>query len=248
MNIKFEIKLIKENCSCPGIYVIKNSINGKVYVGKSRNCYNRLNQHLYDIRNLERNYNENPHLLNAVNKYGIENFDYYLVEKFEKNLDYKELEKLLSEKELYWMKELDSLNREKGYNLRYDSEGKCYCSEETSQKITNRLKQEWKSGIRDNHSDKLKEYWKNCGEERKKQQSTIMSKNKMKYIYIIYDSDGNLITENGNYNTLKELNLHKAATSAFSRKKCDEVVCKKYKIIRQKIDKDIVQPSEKSLE
>ena len=28
----------------------------------SRNCYNRLNQHLYDIRNLERNHNENPHL------------------------------------------------------------------------------------------------------------------------------------------------------------------------------------------
>lgn len=40
------------------------------------------------------------------------------------------------------MKELDSLNREKGYNLRYDSQGKCYVSEETSKKITNRLKQE----------------------------------------------------------------------------------------------------------
>ena len=52
MNIKFEIKLIKENCSCPGIYVIKNSINAKVYLGKSRNCYNKLNQHLYEIRTL----------------------------------------------------------------------------------------------------------------------------------------------------------------------------------------------------
>ena len=29
------------------------------------------------------------------------------------------------------MKELDSLNPEKGYNLRYDSEGKCYVSNET---------------------------------------------------------------------------------------------------------------------
>ena len=141
-----------------------------------------------------------------------------------------------------------SLNREKGYNLRYDSEGKCYCSKETSQKITNRLKKEWKSGIRDGHSDKLKEYWENCGEERKKQQSEIMSKNKTKYIYIIYDPNGKLITENGNYNTLKELNLHNAAPSMFSRKKCDEVICKKYKIIRKKINKDIVQPNEKSLE
>lgn len=247
MNIKFEIKLIKENCSCPGIYVIKNSINGKIYVGKSKNCYHRLNQHLYDIKTPERNYNENVHLLNAINKYGIENFDYYLVEKFDES-DVEKLEKLLSERELYWMKELDSLNREKGYNLRYDSEGKCYCSKETSQKITNRLKKEWESGIRDGHSDKLKEYWENCGEERKKQQSEIMSKNKTKYIYIIYDPNGKLITENGNYNTLKELNLHNAAPSMFSRKKCDEVICKKYKIIRKKINKDIVQPNEKSLE
>lgn len=248
MNIKNEIELIKENCNCPGIYVIKNSINGKIYVGKSKNCYKRLNQHLYDIRTLERNYNENPHLLSAINKYGIENFDYYLVEKFDKNLECPELEKLLYEKELYWMKELDSLNKEKGYNLRYDSEGKCYCSEETSKKITNRLKKEWESGIRDKHSDKLKEYWETCGDERKKQQSKIMSKNKTKYIYIIYDPDGNLITENGNYDTLKKINLHKAAPSAFSKKKCDEVICKKYKIIRKKINKDIVQPIEKSVE
>ena len=205
------------------------------------------NQHLYDIKTPERNYNENVHLLNAINKYGIENFDYYLIEKFDES-DVEKLEKLLSERELYWMKELDSLNREKGYNLRYDSEGKCYCSKETSQKITNRLKKEWESGIRDGHSDKLKEYWENCGEERKKQQSEIMSKNKTKYIYIIYDPNGKLITENGNYNTLKELNLHNAAPSMFSRKKCDEVICKKYKIIRKKINKDIVQPNEKSLE
>ena len=28
------MKIIKENYNCPGIYVIKNSINGKVYVRK----------------------------------------------------------------------------------------------------------------------------------------------------------------------------------------------------------------------
>ena len=36
------MKINKENCNCPGIYVIKNLINGKVYVGKSKNCYKRL--------------------------------------------------------------------------------------------------------------------------------------------------------------------------------------------------------------
>lgn len=91
------------------------------------------------------------------------------------------------------MKELDSLNREKGYNLRYDSEGKCFCSSETSEKISNRLKKEWESGIRDGHSEKMKDYWNN-NEERKEQQRKIMSKNKTKYLYTIYNPEGELIT------------------------------------------------------
>ena len=162
------MKIIKENCNCPGIYVIKNLINGKIYVGKSKNCYKRLHQHLSDINIDSRNYNENPHLLNAFKKYGSDNFDYYIVEKFNEENE-EILEKLLAERELYWMKELDSLNKEKGYNLRYDSDGKCFCSQETSEKISNRLKKEWESGIRDGHSDKMKDYWEN-NEERKEQQ------------------------------------------------------------------------------
>ena len=59
-----------------------------------------------------------------------------------------EEDKILSERELHWMKQLDSLNRDKGYNLRYDSDTKCYCSEETKKKISNRIKQEFKDGIR----------------------------------------------------------------------------------------------------
>lgn len=38
------------------------------------------------------------------------------------------------------MKELDSLNPEKGYNLRWDSQGKCFCSKETKEKIGIRAK------------------------------------------------------------------------------------------------------------
>lgn len=236
------MKIIKENCDCSGIYVIKNLINGKIYVGKSKNCYKRLHQHLSDIKIESRNYNENPHLLNAFKKYGSDNFDYYIIEKF--NEENKEiLEKLLKERELYWMKELDSLNKEKGYNLRYDSEGKCFCSEETSEKISNRLKKEWKSGIRDGHSDKMKDYWSN-NEERKEQQRKIMSKNKTKYEYTIYDPKGVLITEHGDYNLIKELGLTWVSGKC-NRDKCNDVIVKKYRVIRKNI-KDIVHTSEKS--
>lgn len=49
------MKILKENSNFPGIYV-----------GKSKNCYKRLHQHLTDIKIDNRNYNENQHLLNAV--------------------------------------------------------------------------------------------------------------------------------------------------------------------------------------
>ena len=86
------------------------------------------------------------------------------------------------------MIELNSLDPDKGYNLRFDSQGKCFCSKETSDKISKRLKSEWKSGIRSEHSSKMKEYWKD-NSNRKDQQSKLMSKNKTKYTYTIYKND-----------------------------------------------------------
>ena len=236
------MKILKENSNFPGIYVIKNSINGKIYVGKSKNCYKRLHQHLTDIKIDNRNYNENQHLLNAVKKYGEDNFEYYLLEKF--SLDNPKLEQLLSEKELYWMKELDSLNPEKGYNLRWDSQGKCFCSKETKEKIGIRAKKDWKNGCHKDHSDKLKEYWKD-NVERREQQSKLMSKIKSKYLFTIYSPKGDLITENGTVEDLRKLKLDKSAYSAFSTKKSNDIVTKKYRIIRRN-NKDIVQTLEKS--
>ena len=93
------MEINKKLCDFAGIYVIKNSINGKIYVGKSKNCYKRLHQHLTDIRTDNRNYNENPHLLNAFKKYGEENFECYILERINEE-DVTLLEKLLSEKEL----------------------------------------------------------------------------------------------------------------------------------------------------
>ena len=235
------MEINKEKLNFPGIYVIKNIINGKIYVGKSKNCYKRLYQHLSDIKIENRNYNENIHLLNSFKKYGEDKFECFIIEKFDFNL--KNLEQLLAERELYWMKELDSLNKEKGYNLRWDSEGKCFCSQETKEKISKRLKNEWDSGIRKQHSEKMKEYWDN-NDSRKKQQSEIMSKVKTKYHYIIYSPDGELISKNGTYQMLKDYGLTNSLNS-FSRKKCDEVFCKKYKVIRVKNNEDIVRPSKK---
>ena len=141
------------------------------------------------------------------------------------------------------MKELDSLNIEKGYNLRWDSQGKCFCSDETKEKIGKRAKRDWKNGCHKDHSNKLKEYWRN-NESRKKQQSELMSKIKTKYLFTIYSPSGELITENGTINDLKKLNLEKSVYSAFNKKKSNDVICKKYRVIRRN-NEDIVQTSKK---
>ena len=130
------------------------------------------------------------------------------------------------------MNKLDCLNPEKGYNLRYDSESKCFVSDETRDKISNRLKKEWKDGIRSEHSKKLKSYWEN-NEPRKLEQSKIMSKNKTKYSYDLYKDD--VFIENCDYKRLCELELINSITD-FSKKKTDEINFKGYKIIR--INKD----------
>jgi group I intron endonuclease len=61
-----------------GIYCIINSINGKKYIGSSRNIESRFKNHLC---RLNKNKHTNTHLQNAVNKYGIKNFSFSIIEK-----------------------------------------------------------------------------------------------------------------------------------------------------------------------
>lgn len=51
-----------------GIYMIVNKVNGKRYVGSSRNCHRRKSEHLSRLR---RNAHINSKLQAAWNKYGI---------------------------------------------------------------------------------------------------------------------------------------------------------------------------------
>jgi group I intron endonuclease len=60
-----------------GIYKIVNKINGKYYVGSSKNINIRWNAH---IRHLNKNIHNNKHLQNAWNKYGENMFTFEIVE------------------------------------------------------------------------------------------------------------------------------------------------------------------------
>jgi len=97
-----------------GIYKIVNKVNGKYYVGSSKDiiCY-RWPQH---TRALRANRHKNDYLQNAWNKYGENNFEIIVIKQVPPNL-------LLEIEQSY----LDIAKHEqhKCYNLKFKSEGGC---------------------------------------------------------------------------------------------------------------------------
>lgn len=90
-----------------GVYKIENKVNGKVYVGSSKNIRIRKNGHLHKLR---KGIHQSNLLQDAFNEYGEENFKLTV-------LEYCSEDSLL-DKEAEWVKRLESNNREKGYNVR----------------------------------------------------------------------------------------------------------------------------------
>lgn len=204
-----------------GIYGIVNSINNKIYIGKTKCMYKRCSQYEYDFKNRTLGH-INDHLYNAMVKHGIESFDFI-------PLEFADV-KLLTMLELEWIDRLESTDRNKGYNLRRDSSSSMIVHAETSSKISRNLKEQWSNGVRDDHSDKLKEYW-DGNVIRKNQQSNLMSSVKTKYEYDVIHFNGS--TEWGvNYSRLVELGL-KNVISNFHRQKSDDVKCKGFRVIRR---------------
>ena len=92
------------------IYCIKNKVNGKCYVGKTLSSIEkRFHEHC-----CERHRSTERPLYRAMNKYGIENFEVNLLEE----CDYR----TLSEREAYWISQLDTYNN--GYNATLGGDGK----------------------------------------------------------------------------------------------------------------------------
>lgn len=67
-----------------GIYIIKNTINKKFYIGSSENVYRRLQNHKSALK---RQKHDNQLLQRNWDKYGINCFEFLLLEKIEKLKD-----------------------------------------------------------------------------------------------------------------------------------------------------------------
>lgn len=112
-----------------GIYMIKNIVNGKIYIGKSFDVKKRWSNHKYE---LNKGVHVNNHLQRAWNKYGEQNFEFSVVEECNKDD--------LSNKEIYWIKEMDAYRN--GYNQTEGGEG-AHLPEDVKIKIGSASKEWW---------------------------------------------------------------------------------------------------------
>lgn len=118
-----------------GVYTITNLVNGKIYVGSTKQSFKeRWACHLCLLKG---NKHINTHLQSSWNKYGESNFKFEILEKYP-------IELCLS-MEQYWINMLNVCNRKFGYNQNVLSTGRfgSKLSEESKRKIRKaRSKQE----------------------------------------------------------------------------------------------------------
>lgn len=109
------------------IYKITNKINGKIYIGKtSRTPQIRWSEHKQYSHLIER---YNTPLYHAMRKYGIDNFDFTVIEDNISNLE------KLNEREKYYIELYNSTSHENGYNIVLGGDGGRTSSKLTIQQV-----------------------------------------------------------------------------------------------------------------
>lgn len=99
------------------IYVMRNRLDGKRYVGKTVNATKRFWEHRTKLR---AGVHANTHLQRAWDKYGEQAFEFEIVETVRVRGPY---DRALSERERYWVKTLNTTSPEVGYNLTRGGDG-----------------------------------------------------------------------------------------------------------------------------
>jgi len=114
----------KKNHEIAGIiYLIHNKINNKKYIGQTTRG---LNNRYYEYKT---NANScNPYLLKAFNKYGFNNFEFSVLDTAQ-NIDE------LNYKEIRYIFEYNTTNRNLGYNIEFGGKNSI-ANEETTQKLS----------------------------------------------------------------------------------------------------------------
>lgn len=136
-----------------GIYCIENLSTNKKYIGQSINVYERYFKHKNELKN---NNHHNTYLQNAWNKYGSDDFKFYV-------LEYCPVEEL-DEREKYYIQTYNTEDRDIGYNLKSGGQyGGSVLSEESRRKISASNKKYYINNpeARNARRESAKSYWSN---------------------------------------------------------------------------------------
>ena len=91
------------------IYKIENYLNGHIYIGMTNNFKRRIKEHINTSFNSNsKDFNSPIH--KAIRKYGIENFNYEIIED---NISNREL---MKERERFWIKHYKAYKNKEHYN------------------------------------------------------------------------------------------------------------------------------------
>lgn len=113
-----------------GIYLIRCTVNNKVYVGQTKDIKKRYNTHIQELR---RGRHSNSYLQEDFDKYGEKNFVCKTIYELEdEKLDRQKLYNL----EIYYISLYNSTNRLKGYNIESGGNGSGRASKETCLKLS----------------------------------------------------------------------------------------------------------------
>lgn len=108
-----------------GIYCIENLINHKKYVGQSIDIYRRWESHKNELNG---NRHHNIYLQRAWNKYGADNFSFYVLEECDVTT--------IDHRETYYINILNCVNSEFGYNIESGGNVNKILSSETKERMS----------------------------------------------------------------------------------------------------------------
>lgn len=94
------------------IYKISNKINGKIYIGKTNNISKRFTNHISRSKTLKTT--QPIHF--AIAKHGKNNFSFEIIETCKS-------EEESTDREMFWIRELKSKEKQFGYNITDGGEG-----------------------------------------------------------------------------------------------------------------------------
>jgi group I intron endonuclease len=156
------------------IYQIRNKINNKLYIGSTNNVRKRWNNHRSKLNNKR---HENSYLQAAWDKYGEENFEFSILEQV---TDQNRIEK-----EIFYLQETKSYERNIGYNFDKNPIDKSGKNNPFYGKTHSKQTKEKLKIIAHNRSEELK---KKMGEKNKgdKHPRSKLDWNKVRIIRLLY--------------------------------------------------------------